>query len=239
MTQVTLPAGAATAEVDAARRVDPVVPAWAPRLALVSTVVCVCAFAVVHLLTVGTVDPISQPVSVYALDQPGTILFGLGTLSMAAACAALAAGGLGFAGEATTRRLLGATAAMLALVVAFPTDRSDVVTSMVGEVHRWSASAAFVLITVVGWSAGRRVAAGPWRRALTLLAVCSALALLTTAANTFLPGVADGDQWRGMPQRVLLAIQAVLIVTLALAVTHSKHVRAGEPSRRMLTPNGA
>ncbi|MGH8794612.1 MAG: DUF998 domain-containing protein [Stackebrandtia sp.] len=188
---------------------------WASRLAVVGAVVAAVGFLLLHLLMSGAVDPVSQPVSDYALVWPGNGLFAFGTLSLALSCTVLSVAGLGLSRERPVRWLLGSAAGFLALVVVFPTDPGDVVTSVIGEIHRWAASGAFVAIILVGWSVGRRIADDWWRRWLTFLTVLGTIALVLTAANTMLPDVADGGEWRGVPQRLLLAVELVLMTAVA------------------------
>jgi hypothetical protein len=181
-------------------------------LAAVAATAGITSFALLHVLMADIVDPLRQPVSSYALTQPGTTLFATGALGLAAACAILA--GIGAPRHTGVRVLLALTSVMFVLVVMFRTDAGTDVSSIGGQVHRYAAGAAFVLLTLVGlWSTRHRSA--PTGPAVTWLTVLSALILLVTTLNTFLPDLADGGQWRGLPQRVLLVVQSLLIMVLA------------------------
>ena len=187
-------------------------------VAVVATIAGAGCFLVMHVAMTGVVDPLRQPVSSYALTAPGSMLFALGTLAVAASCALLARFGVGLQDEGRLRFGLGCVAFLLTLVVAFRTDASDAVTSASGQIHRFAAGGAFVLLVCLGWMAWRRfavtdkVAAGVvgWLTALGFGA------LLVTGVNTFLPELVGGGSWRGVPQRVLLTIHIMLVVVLGL-----------------------
>ncbi|SDE56295.1 Protein of unknown function [Glycomyces harbinensis] len=172
-------------------------------------------FAVMHLTQAGAVDPVATPVSAYALTWPGVLLFPLSVLSMASACAILAGRGVGLAREGLIRFLLGATAVMLVCAAVFRTGTPESGLTWWAQIHRYSAGAAFVLLTVVAalCAARMRGAGVPgWvRRGTWWVTAVAALTFLTTAVNTFLPGLADGGDWRGVPQRVLLVVLSALL----------------------------
>ncbi|MEU6861586.1 DUF998 domain-containing protein [Glycomyces sp. NPDC046736] len=177
-------------------------------------------FVVMHLSQSAAVDPVATPVSSYALTWPGVVLFPASVLSLALACAILAGRGVGLAREGFIRFLLGATALMLVCAAAFRTGKPEMGLSWSEQIHRYSAGAAFVLLTVVaGLCAVRmRDAAVPdWvRRGTWWVTAVAALTFATTTVNTFLPGIADGGDWRGIPQRVLLVVLSVLVWILAV-----------------------
>ncbi|MGH8791928.1 MAG: DUF998 domain-containing protein [Stackebrandtia sp.] len=208
--------------------------------AVAGAVVGMASFGLMHVLMAEEVNPVRQPVSAYALASPGDALFVAGASGLAVACAALAVGGRGPARQASVRLLLAVTSAMLVLAAAFPTDSGVNVSTVGGQIHRYSAGAAFVLITLAGFAAcvrGRRedVSAAARRATMLLTVVCAATFLVTTV-NTFLPELADGGQWRGLPQRVLLAAQSLLIVTLAWAPRERRAVLAVPPRGDVSAP---
>jgi len=206
---------------------------WQGVAAVSGGLIAVACFVMLHLLMADVVDPLQQPVSSYALVSPGTALFGVGTLSIAAACAVLSYAGLGTAHQHRVRRLLGATAVMLTLVVVFRTDTGDTVTSMAGQIHRYAAGAAFVLLVLAAWLVCRELTWAPtdrrlgaWMWGLTGLSVAT---LLLTALNTFLPEIAGGGDWRGLPQRALLLNQTAILIVMGL-VARRRTVVAPSPT---------
>lgn len=175
-------------------------------------------FAVMHLTQSDVVDPVAIPVSAYALTWPGVVLFPAGVLGLALACAILAVRGVGLPGEEPIRWLLGATAVMLLGAALFRTGTPESGLTLGAQIHRYSAGGAFVLLTVVGGLAaartGRARMSPAVRGCMFWSTAVAALTFLTTAINTFLPGLAGGGDWRGIPQRVLLVTLSVLILAL-------------------------
>ncbi|CAM3122325.1 DUF998 domain-containing protein [Stackebrandtia soli] len=194
-------------------------PARYPRVALAGAVTAIICFALLHLTMVDIVDPVREPVSIYALVEPGTTLFGLGALGLASACVALAVGGLRLARQWDVRALLASAAVMLVAVVAFPTDAGQGVSSVSGHIHRYAAGTAFAAITVAGLLTahriGRGVGTGSDRFAM-ILAILSLSTLVLTIVNTFFPSLANGEAWRGIPQRLMLTVQVLMVVAMSL-----------------------
>ncbi len=176
------------------------------------------SFAIMHLTQSDVVDPVATPVSSYALTWPGVVLFPLGVLSMALACAVLAVRGVGLPREGFIRFLLGATVVMLVGAALFRTGSPMTALTVEAQIHRYTAGAAFVLLTLVGGLATARMGQArmsPAARSGMLWATAaSALTFLTTTVNTFLPWLADGGDWRGIPQRILLVTLSGLILAL-------------------------
>ncbi|MEU5875508.1 DUF998 domain-containing protein [Glycomyces sp. NPDC047369] len=172
-------------------------------------------FAVMHLTQAHDVDPVAIPVSAYAVTWPGVLLFPLSVIALAATCFILAMRGVGLAREGFVRFLLGATAVMLVCAAVFRTGTPESGLTWWAQIHRYSAGAAFVLLTVVAGICAARMRhadAPAWVRHGTWWAtVLAALTFLTTTVNTFLPGVLDGGDWRGIPQRVLLVVLSSLL----------------------------
>ncbi len=176
----------------------------------VSALVGLAAFFGLHVGFYDVVDPVRQPVSSYALVPFGEIGFAAGALGTAVACGALA---LRFDGDVLPRRLLLLSAGMYVLVVVCPTDTGVEVSSLSGQVHRYAAGVAFgvmTLLTVV-------MAVSRGGRSLRFFAGASVLLLVTTIVNTFLPGLADGGAWRGVPQRALLAVHIGFLLWLVIS----------------------
>lgn len=194
----------------------------AARCAVAGGMLCVFIFVLLHVAMAGVVDPAQQPISDTALDQPGTVLFGFGVLTMAVACTALALGGIGLSDEMPVRRTLSAVAVLLVVVAIFPTDRGPVPTSVVGEIHRWSASIVFLALTLAAWQIWQRTDAEPRRRWLAALTVAGVVSLAINSVNLMFPEFANGWQWRGVPQRAMLITHLTVILTLAIGATQFK-----------------
>lgn len=201
---------------------------WQGAAAVSGGLVSLVCFVMLHLLMADVVDPLQQPVSSYALISPGTELFGLGTMSIAGACVLLAFVGLGVPGQNRARAMLAATSVMLTLVVVFRTDAGDTVSSIAGQIHRYAAGAAFVLVVLAAASMCRELTGtagdrrwGFWMWGLTVLSVAT---LLLTALNTFLPELAGGGDWRGLPQRALLLNQTLIVIVMGLVARRRTRV---------------
>ncbi len=191
-------------------------------------------FAVMHLTQYEAVDAVAVPVSAYALTWPGIVLFPASVLSLALACAILAGRGIGLAREGLARFLLGATAVMLVAAAVFRTGTPETGLTPGAQIHRYSAGAAFVLLTVVAGLCAARMKeakAPDWVRRGTWGATwLAALMFVTTALNTFLPDLAGGGDWRGIPQRVLLvALSALVWILVANSSRATIRVPAAAP----------
>ncbi len=172
-------------------------------------------FAVMHLTQSHAVDAVATPVSSYALTWPGIVLFPVSVLSLALACTILAGRGVGLAREGFIRFLLGTTAVMLLCAAVFRTGTPESGLTWWAQIHRYTAGAAFVLLTVVAALCAARMKEADvpdWvRRGTWWATAMAALMFLTTTVNTFLPKVLDGGDWRGIPQRVLLVVLSALV----------------------------
>jgi len=172
-------------------------------------------FAVMHLTQADAVDPVATPVSSYALTWPGIVLFPASVLALALACAILAGRGVGLAREGFIRFLLGSTAVMLLCAAIFRTGTPESGLTWWAQIHRYTAGAAFVLLTVVAALCAVRMKDADvpdWvRRGTWWATALAALTFLTTTVNTFLPGFLDGGDWRGIGQRVLLVVLSALV----------------------------
>ncbi|MFC3493655.1 DUF998 domain-containing protein [Glycomyces rhizosphaerae] len=172
-------------------------------------------FAVMHLTQSDSVDPVATPVSSYVLTWPGIVLFPASVLALALACAILAGRGVGLAREGFIRFLLGSTAVMLLCAAIFRTGTPESGLTWWAQIHRYTAGAAFVILTVVAALCAVRMrdAEVPdWvRRGTWWVTALAALTFLTTTVNTFLPGFLNGGEWRGIGQRVLLVVLSALV----------------------------
>lgn len=172
-------------------------------------------FTVMHLTQSDSVDPVATPVSSYALTWPGILLFPVSVLALALACAILAGRGIGLAREGSIRLLLAATALMLLGAAIFRTGTPESGLTWWAQIHRYTAGAAFVLLTVVAALCAVRMKDADvpdWvRRGTWWVTGLAAFTFLTTMTNTFLPGFLNGGEWRGIGQRVLLVVLSALV----------------------------
>ncbi|GAB3661740.1 DUF998 domain-containing protein [Glycomyces tarimensis] len=209
----------------------------AEAAATIGLVLSVASFALLHLVMSDVVDPVSTPVSMYALTFPGNVLFPTGVVSLALACAILAGRGVGLPRDGFIRRLLGATAVMLVLAAVFRSGTPESGLTFGAQIHRYTAGAAFVLLTVVAGLCAvgmRRAGTAPAiRRAAASVTALASLTFLTTTVNTFLPALADGGEWRGVPQRVLLVVLSALI---ALLIANSSPAASPRRARAGMAP---
>lgn len=182
-------------------------------------------FAVMHLTQSDSVNPVATPVSSYALTWPGIALFPASVLALALACAILAGRGVGLAREGFIRFLLGSTAVMLLCAAIFRTGTPESGLTWWAQIHRYTAGAAFVILTVVAALCAVRMKDADvpdWvRRGTWWVTALAALTFLTTTVNTFLPGFLNGGEWRGIGQRVLLVVLSALVWML---VANSRRV---------------
>ncbi|HZE40715.1 MAG TPA: DUF998 domain-containing protein [Stackebrandtia sp.] len=203
-------------------------------VAVVGTVIAVASFIYMHLV-MPKVHPVHQPVSMYELEPDGYAGYLVGTLSIAIACAALVYGRRRWQGLA-----MGLAAVAFVVTVLFPTDPGHGVSSVSGQVHRYSSGTAFGLVIVAGFLAAAFAGPSRWRTWTFALSSVTAVLMIVIIVNTFLPELANGGDWRGLPQRVLLLALAIQLVVLAYqpvarpsadASVSVPRARAGHPVR--------
>jgi hypothetical protein len=181
----------------------------------------VLSFAVIHLSMSDTVHPLTGTVSTYALAFPGNVLFPTGAMGLAVACAVLAGRGVGLPRQGPIRWILAVTPLLLLATSVFRTGTPETGLTAGAQIHRYSAGAAFIALIVVALlcierSRGTDVPVGV-RRALMWIAVLSLATFAVTTVNTFWPGFLSGGEWRGVPQRVLLAVQSAQLLVLLVS----------------------
>lgn len=169
-------------------------------------VLSIVALALVHLISIGRVDPVEQTMSMYGVHPQSAGLFALGCTALAVACLALA-----HRLPRPGRPAAYGAAVMLVLLVAFPTDTGDGPLSLSAQIHRYAAGAAFVLIALTMCAAVRHTTS---RGVLVALIAVAAIVLALTVIGAFAPDVAAISQWRGIPQRVLLLDYAIAIALI-------------------------
>jgi len=152
--------------------------AAAPKPALAGFVLgfSLVPIVLLHLVTLGTVNPVRDVISDYVFANGGAVLLAGASLSLAAASLlvwhALQANGLpAFSAESV---LLALWVAALIAATFFPTDPTRFATSFSGAVHRYAGATMFVCLPLAGWLLARRRDA----RVLRWLSAASGLASL-------------------------------------------------------------
>lgn len=203
-------------------------------LTLAGVAVAALLAVYLHVRMGGVVSPVRQTVSDYVFAPEGAGVF-------AAMCLALAVGSLGLVSAVITLRPYPAarghvialllTAWCLGLIVAalFPTDPMGAPMSPAGETHRWAIVFAFVSLPAAG-----RLLSGTgehtWTRhagALRFWALAGFAALglqMITYVPVVFPGVVDGPVLIGLSERLVLAVDLAMLVTLARPLLHAAPV---------------
>jgi hypothetical protein len=166
----------------------------------------------------------AQPLlSDYALVPGGMAPVLIGMLALAGACLSLAYGLATRAPSVTAaaRVLLVAAAAGLILAAAFPTDPGlSEISSLEGEIHRWSVALVFTALPVAGWSLARRDAPRPGWNAVRALSVTSGLVLTAfLAAHPVSPvsALVNGAAYYDLLERGVALAEIALVAVMALA----------------------
>lgn len=186
---------------------------WYAGLAVAAGIFTVAILVILHVIMAGKVRINIDPVSVYAINQEGVLLFDLACMAIAAACVAVLFGHVGT--EPVPRWCLAGSAVALLFVVGFDTDAGATVSTIGGYVHRYAAGVVFILVTVAAAHMWRRLSGSGLGRTLGVLTFLNLILLILNVSGTYLPNLANGGQWRGIPQRLLLLSLVVSIVVLA------------------------
>lgn len=174
-----------------------------------------------HLWMGELVDPVRRPVSLYALDAPGTVLFPVGVVGMAIGAFALsiAKPHHGARAHRLAQTALKMAGAMLVAVAVFPTDAGYQVASWSGQLHRYAAGLAFFLLSAIGCSyvIRERGSTTARARAMRIVVGISASMFIVTVISTFVPAWLHAHSWSGIPQRVLLVSHALMLMLAGAA----------------------
>lgn len=201
---------------------------WYAGLAVAAGVFTVAVLVILHVILADTVRVNIDPVSVYAINTEGVLLFDLACMSIAAACVSVLFGNMG--SEPVPRWCLAGSAVSLLFVVGFDTDAGMTVSTIGGYVHRYAAGVVFVLVTVATAHMWRRLSGSGLGRTLGILSFLNIVLLILNVTGTYLPDLANGGQWRGIPQRLLLLTLVTSIVVLAFVPKPMKRwPREGPP----------
>ena len=184
---------------------------WILRAATIGGLALSLACFIFLHVTMPHVHPVHQPLSMFEIERQGQVAYVIACAGLTLACAALAK-----LHRRWLRIALAASAGAFVLTVMFPTDPSDTM-SLAGQVHRYASGAAFWLVIVSGAIAAYlllRQHLGRWMLSVTAV---NFVLMCVVMLNTFLPELANGGDWRGVPQRLLLLGEGALLLMLAYA----------------------
>ncbi|GAA3508704.1 hypothetical protein FHR32_004719 [Streptosporangium album] len=197
-----------------------------PGMAGAAAAMALTAYA--HLAAAGTVDPLTGPVSDYALLDASAWAMAGGTITLAMSAIWVAYGltRVDPARSAAARVLLVAGALGLLLTAVFPAGTASGVTSAAGEIHRWSAAVVFTALPCAGWMLGRRF------RIPALSAVSAASAALLAVFLAAHPGsptadLVNGPGYYGLVERLLMLSEMALILLSARSAGRRPALPAG------------
>jgi hypothetical protein len=171
------------------------------------------------------VDPISVPLSYYALVEGGEQLFFSAAVALAVGALAtlvgMARSGVRMAGRPTV--LLTVWAACLVLAAVFPADHSPGVMTLGGWVHQFAGAGILALLSFAGLAAAARLTENPdWRpmvstvRTLSIAAAVLAAAYLVSRLDDVVPGVFGPVDVGGILQRMVLVFHVAVVAALAV-----------------------
>lgn len=175
-----------------------------------------------HLLAVSEMSPLADTVSRYAHMAGGGWLFALGALALSLAFLASAAGmaTVGVRFDGVTRTLAVAWGLSLVFVACFPSDPPGTRHTLAGLAHNWASASVFLCLPAAGWRISHTLTGhAAWRglvRVVRWLAAGAGLALVA-----FLLTHPPLHQWyggvalHGVPERVLLGLEAALVLVLS------------------------
>jgi uncharacterized protein DUF998 len=224
-------------------------------LSVVSIVAMVRSLATMTYLNIhfrSEVDPFSRAVSYYVFYGDGREEFATSAIVLAAGTlttlAGLRASGLQLGAAAVTFFAIWCTS--LTLCAIFPTDNGRSVTSVPGLIHQVAGASLFVSLPLAGLSLAKRLAArvhwarvGLAVRRMAVVAMALAATYLATRLPDVFPGLAipgmlDGRGISGLVQRVLFALEMLMVMALAvhlLRVTVSTARERGVSARAEVT----
>jgi hypothetical protein len=195
------------------------------RLAVAGPTLTLVVMAFLHVAFAGAVSPTHGLISDYAWLAGAGPLFTLGVLSLAAGSIAVAYGlaQVERSRSAAARALLMAASAALVLTALFPTDRTPGMSSLGGDIHRWSVAVVFTGLPGAGWILARRTrdVAG-WRRATRRIQLISTVSVLTLIAyllshpSSPVAQLVGGPGFYGLLERLLVLVETVLVLAMAV-----------------------
>ncbi|TCO60492.1 DUF998 domain-containing protein [Actinocrispum wychmicini] len=197
----------------------------AATLAKLAVATAVGAFAVVGALTIALgrqVDPLTDPVSDYALHGSGAWLFavavGLLVLGGVAIGAAMVRAGLPRA--AAPRVWFGLWCTGLTICAVFPGNPSSTETTWAGEVHRFGGALFLTSMPLACLSLARRLGSHPlW----TVVAARARWFAYLGGATAGAFGVSQVVPWlpQGLLERGALGVELAFLVVLATTVSRA------------------
>lgn len=181
-----------------------------------------------HYFAPAGLDPLSAPMSDYALAEGVGWMFGASVAAFAIAGlgATIALARAGLLNTPLARSAMWLTVASAAVTAAFPTDE-QLPLSTTGEIHRYGAITLFSCVPVVGLLIGQRLSIAddlrPYRTWL-LASSTVAVALLVVFLLSHLAVMPESVQdLRGLFQRLLMVVELAVLALICVL---------GAPGRR-------
>lgn len=188
-------------------------------LGIAGLVLSAAFMAGVHIVGSGQINPVDSTLSALVFVDGYGWMFGASVLAMALAATGLV---LALPGSGPrSHRLLRPTLALVAfccvLVAVFPTNHSGPLT-VSAEIHRYAAGAAFFLVPVAALLVALRLdRTAAHRRRLLLSMAATAGILVVFLVSHFGLVPREVQDLRGVFQRMMFAVQLVLLVQLLQA----------------------
>ncbi|HLU59496.1 MAG TPA: DUF998 domain-containing protein [Pseudonocardia sp.] len=205
---------------------EPAAVTWVGESVVIGCViVALLPLGVLHLSSIGSLDPRTAVISDYVFQPGGYALLGAAAISLAAGCAVVATG-LRRAELPAARvpaALFTSAAVALVLVALFPTHTPGTTPGLVSTVHRAAGGWVFAVVPVAAWLVAVRARSAPaWRPAAVPLtwAARGATAISAVFLLNHVPIVITGSPFLpflGGVQRVLCAAVMVVLVMTARA----------------------
>ncbi|MEV7006168.1 DUF998 domain-containing protein [Streptosporangium sp. NPDC051022] len=191
-------------------------PRW-PGMA--GAVLALTATSYAHVAAAGQVNPMNTVISDYALldTSAWAIVGGTIALALGAVWVAYGLARTDPVRSAAARVLLLAGALGLLLTAVFTTDAAPGVTSVGGEIHRWSAAVVFTALPCAGWMLGRRFG-NPALSAASVLSIALLAAFLAAHPGSLPSALIDGPDYYGLVQRLLVLGDAAVVFLAARAL---------------------
>ena len=194
----------------------------AGAFARLAVVLVSSAQLVICYLTVALwqqVDPIWNPVSDYAFFGPGEAWFVVAILLVLLGGLAImvAMNNVGLRRTVTTNVLFALWAAGLLLIAVFQGNRASNNPTLHGEIHRIAGAVFLTCLPLACWTLAKSLAADPrWAAAAGRIRHLSVAGAITAAAFGLAQAVPALPE--GILERLALAVELILLVTLAVVV---------------------
>jgi hypothetical protein len=187
-------------------------------LAVMGLVLSLLPIFYLHMTAAGEINPISEVVSDYIFVDGGAGLLALGSLTLAAASAALllVLVARGVPRQEPAAWLLGLWSVGLVFVALFPTDPTGAPTTLSGAVHRYAGAVMFTSLPLAGWLLSRRNIPSSTVRRLSVAAGIASVAFMLVHVSVVQQGTSL--VLLGLFERALFVLLYGLLFAVAAAV---------------------